>query len=112
MNGERELRTGTAVSTAEPPHTAQQGDEVLFIDEVARELKSSVRTLKRMIRAGTFPIPETFKIDRRRRWSRAVVIHYIREGHVLIHNARKPTARLRAVPRKPAGEGVREGGPR
>lgn len=45
-------------------------DLVLFIDELAQILGTSVRTIQKQLRAGTFPIPELPRIDRKHRWSR------------------------------------------
>ena len=51
----------------------QPDDEVLFIDDVAGILRTSTRTIKRQLRAGTFFIPQLPRVDHRRRWSRQVV---------------------------------------
>lgn len=42
---------------------------VCFMEDVARALRTSVRTIKRMRRFGSLPIPELPTIDRRPRWS-------------------------------------------
>ena len=42
---------------------------VLFIDDVARELRISRREIQRQRRHGVFPIPTMPKLDKRPRWS-------------------------------------------
>jgi hypothetical protein len=51
--------------------------EVLFIDDVARILRTSRSTIERRRRAGTFPIAELPSIDERPRWSRQAVEAYL-----------------------------------
>ena len=51
--------------------------DVLFIEQLAERLGMSVRTINRRLRAGAFPIPELPRLDHRRRWSPAVVQHWI-----------------------------------
>lgn len=50
---------------------------VCFIDDVARHIKSSRRTISRLRRFGAFPIPELPSIDNRARWSGEQVKAYI-----------------------------------
>lgn len=52
-------------------------DDVLFIDDVARVLKTSRSTIEVRRRHGTFPIPELPAIDKRPRWSAEVVRQFI-----------------------------------
>jgi predicted DNA-binding transcriptional regulator AlpA len=42
---------------------------VLFIDEVAARLGCSTKTIRRRLKAGTFPIRPLRSIDDRHRWS-------------------------------------------
>jgi hypothetical protein len=51
-------------------------DDVLFIEEVAKEIRTSVTTIRRLRRFGAFPIPELDSIDKRPRWGRADVERY------------------------------------
>ena len=51
--------------------------DVLFIEDVARILRTSRSTIERRRRAGTFPIPELPSIDERPRWSRQAVERYL-----------------------------------
>jgi predicted DNA-binding transcriptional regulator AlpA len=51
--------------------------DVLFIDDVARELRTSRTTIARLRRQRLFPIPELPSIDKRPRWSRAAVDQYL-----------------------------------
>ena len=51
--------------------------DVLFIDDVARILRTSRSTIERRRRAGSFPIPELPSIDGRPRWSRQAVERYL-----------------------------------
>ena len=52
---------------------------VLLIDDVARLLRCSPSTIKRRIRARTFPIPPLRGIDKRLRWSVAAMQQYLQE---------------------------------
>jgi hypothetical protein len=51
--------------------------DVLFIEDVARILRTSRSTIERRRRSGTFPIPELPAIDERPRWSRQAVERYL-----------------------------------
>lgn len=53
---------------------------VCFLDDVARILRTSVRTIKRLRRYRCFPIPELPSIDKRPRWSGDAVRRYL-DGH-------------------------------
>lgn len=50
---------------------------VCFIDDVARILRSSRRTINRLRRARAFPIPELPSIDKRARWSGEAVRRFL-----------------------------------
>lgn len=47
--------------------------DVLFIDDICRELRVSRRTVERLRSHGCFPIPEMLSLDARPRWSREAV---------------------------------------
>jgi hypothetical protein len=63
--------------------TTSELPAVLVIAEVATVLRTSVRTVRRQLRAGTFPIPpmttpiHQMGFDRKYRWSRVDVEHYL-----------------------------------
>jgi hypothetical protein len=50
---------------------------VCFIDDVARAIKTSRRTIERRRKHGAFPIPELPGVDKRPRWSREDVQRYL-----------------------------------
>lgn len=57
--------------------------EVLLLDDVARLLRTSPRTIRRQMVAGTFPLaPLPWSVDRKTRWSREVVLAALRTGVV------------------------------
>ena len=58
-------------------HPSALTPDVLFIDDVARILRTSRSTIERRRRAGSFPIPELPSIDGRPRWSRQAVERYL-----------------------------------
>jgi len=62
--------------------------DVCFIDDVARALRTSRRSIYRKLAVGTFPIPPLPSIDSRRRWAGEDVRQFI---------ARAPLGRLRRV---------------
>lgn len=71
--------------TASPPDepTAGRLDEfgdVLLLDEVAEVLRTSTRTIKRHLRAGTFPIPRLLGIDKRLRFAKTDVARFVGDG--------------------------------
>jgi len=71
---------------------------VIFIVELAELLETSVRTIRRQLRAGTFFIPTMPKIDQRYRWSRERVYRAIAEATKDSHKAeflQRETARRR-----------------
>ena len=51
--------------------------DVLLLTELAVVLRTSTRTVKRHLRAGTFPIPMLLGIDKRVRFARAEVERYL-----------------------------------
>lgn len=53
---------------------------VCFLDDMARILRTSRRTIEKMRRARTFPIPEIRGIDKRPRWSGEAVRKFIETG--------------------------------
>ncbi len=55
---------------------------VLDINELARELKTSPRTIRRHLRARTFPIPQVKGIAVKYLWSRATVREFVDRGGV------------------------------
>jgi hypothetical protein len=59
------------------PNTIGAVTDVLFIEDVARVLRTSRSTIERRRRSGTFPIPELPAIDERPRWSREAVETYL-----------------------------------
>lgn len=55
--------------------------EVCFIDDVARALRTSRRSIERLRRHGCFPIPEMPALDSKRpRWSGEAVRRFRDEG--------------------------------
>lgn len=48
-----------------------------FIDDVARFLKTSRRTVEKLRRHGACPIPELPSIDKRARWSGTDILKYL-----------------------------------
>ena len=51
--------------------------DVLLLTELAVVLRTSTRTIKRHLRAGTFPIPTLPGIDKRVRFAKAGVERYL-----------------------------------
>jgi hypothetical protein len=52
-------------------------DDVLFIDDLAKRLRTSRSTIERRRRQRAFPIPELPAIDNRPRWSRQAVERFL-----------------------------------
>lgn len=82
----------SAVGLAEPSDLRQGVDQrvaddpIVLIEELATLIKgSSVRTIRRQMRAGTFFIPELPKVDRKHRWSRARVYAAIADTTLETH---------------------------
>ena len=62
-------------------HTPASCDsDVLFIEDLARLLRTSRTTIERRRRDRSFPFPQIAAIDRRPRWSRTAVEHMIAAG--------------------------------
>jgi hypothetical protein len=53
--------------------------DVCLIDDICRELKISRTTLKRLRRAGAFPIAELPSLDKHPRWSGAAVRRFLEQ---------------------------------
>ena len=53
---------------------------VCFIDDVARILRTSRRTIEKLRRHGCFPIRELASVDKRPRWSGVAVQRFITES--------------------------------
>ncbi len=69
-------------SPTRPRLNLEDCKDVLTIDELASVLLSSETTIKRRLRAGTFPIRHLPGIDSRKRWSRSDVRRYLDGGKV------------------------------
>jgi hypothetical protein len=96
---------------AEPLAEAVRRQPVVFIVELAGLLETSVRTIRRQLRAGTFFIPLAPAVDKRYRWSRERVYRAIADTTLDSH--RRSLVGPRSVPqRKIAGEAARERGGR
>lgn len=52
--------------------------KVLFVEEVAQQLRCSRRTIERRLKAGTFPIKPLPSIDKRLRWAESDVQRFMR----------------------------------
>jgi predicted DNA-binding transcriptional regulator AlpA len=85
FTGQAEAGAVMILETPDPPSTtvAPENDverwpDVLFLEDVARMLRVSRSTIERRRREGTFPIPELLSLDRRPRWSRQAVEHFLR----------------------------------
>ena len=74
MNPSSESGTSPRAVT---PHVHAMRPDVMFIEDVARVLRTSRSTIERRRRSGTFPIPELPSIDERPRWSRQAVERYL-----------------------------------
>lgn len=120
MSGRAQLRERDGVVTTSQPEgdasapgltQAQQqaiaANPIVLIDELATLLGTSVRTLERQLRAGTFFIPELPKIDHRHRWSRQRV--YLAIAETTLESHRRSLLGPRGVaPRTNRSEGARE----
>ena len=70
--------SGTSPSAVTPGHVVYAPTpDAMFIEDVARVLRTSRSTIERRRRSGTFPIPELPAIDERPRWSRQSVERYL-----------------------------------
>ena len=54
--------------------------EVLFLDDLAALLRCSPSTIKRRLRARVFPVAPLPGIDKRPRWSKAMVLKWLAVG--------------------------------
>ena len=54
--------------------------EVLFLEDVAALLRCSPSTIKRRLRAHVFPVAPLPGIDKRPRWSKAVLAQWLTVG--------------------------------
>ena len=54
--------------------------EVLFLDDLAKLLRCSPSTIKRRLRARVFPVAPLPGIDKRPRWSKAMVLQWLAVG--------------------------------
>src|SRR5688572_21462653 len=79
MNETGNLNEDERIRKAENDSRPASGltSDVLFIEEVARVLRTSRSTIERRRRAGNFPIPELPGIDGRPRWSRQALDRYL-----------------------------------
>jgi hypothetical protein len=59
------------------PGRCSDGEQVLFIDDLALILRTSRATIERRRKNRTFPIPEMPSLDSRPRWSRKAVDAYL-----------------------------------
>ena len=81
---------------SEQEEVAADGDmdplpEVLFLEDVAAVLRCSPSTIKRRLRAHTFPMAPIQGIDKRPRWSKAAVLQWLAVGG----RSASPTGRRR-----------------
>jgi len=78
--------------------TADGGDrqpDVLFIEDLVRELRTSRRTIARLRRQRVFPIPELPSLDKRPRWSRVAVEQFLAGGPRRVSRPVKSAANAR-----------------
>ena len=59
---------------------ADELPEVLLLDDVAALLRCSPSTIKRRLRAHVFPVPPLPGIDKRPRWSKAMLLQWLAVG--------------------------------
>jgi len=79
------LGGGEATSVATPLHSQarpaeknqNEKSEVLFIEDLAKVLRTSRSTIERRRRSLTLPIPELPSLDKRPRWSRQAVANFL-----------------------------------
>jgi transcriptional regulator with XRE-family HTH domain len=63
---------------AKTPRTADPARDVLFIQDLARELRTTVRRLRDVLKHEPWKLPELLpSIDKRPRWARAVVDRWL-----------------------------------
>jgi len=61
-------------------HPADEIPDVCFLDDVARILRMSRRTIEKLRRHGAFPIRELPALDKRPRWTGAAVRKFLSES--------------------------------
>ena len=54
--------------------------DVLLLEDVAALFRCSPSTIKRRLRAHVFPVPPLPAIDKRPRWSKAVLLRWLADG--------------------------------
>jgi predicted DNA-binding transcriptional regulator AlpA len=81
-------------STTVASDQGERRPEVLFLDDVAKMLRVSRSTIERRRRAGTFPIQELASLDRRPRWSRRAVEHFLSSNTWSGRNRGRPPRRI------------------
>lgn len=87
VEGAHVVQSGTPVEEPTAPRFAEAYAQALalevirapfvFIDELAEKLDTTVRTIQKQIRAGTFFLDELPHVDRKHRWSRASLYRQI-----------------------------------
>lgn len=72
--------------------------DILLIADMAALLRCSESTIKRRLRAGTFPVAPLAGIDRKRRWSKWAVWRWLASGEAnrLVSRRRPGTGRRTA----------------
>lgn len=65
-----------------PQDKQTRGDDVLFVDDIARLMRTSPRTVRRRLAAGTFPLRPLPSIDKRERFSRVQYEQLLANGKV------------------------------
>ncbi len=69
--------------------------DVLFIDDLARALRTSTRTIRRRLRAGAELPPQMRKVDNRHRWLQKTVDEWkardatTAQGMRVVHGGRR-----------------------
>jgi hypothetical protein len=72
----------TSPQMTAPSDIATPEPDVLFIEDIAKLLRTSRATIERRRRDRSFPIPELPAIDKRARWARRSVEEYLSAGIV------------------------------
>jgi excisionase family DNA binding protein len=73
----RALPSGDSQLARRVEASVDERGPVLTIDELAKELKISRRTIEKRLRAGTWPINEIERLDKKHRWSRSAVDEFL-----------------------------------
>jgi hypothetical protein len=71
------METAMGEQIVEERPAVEEKPAVMFDADVCKELRISLRTLKRLRRARAFPIPELASLDKRHRYARRDVDAYI-----------------------------------